>query len=97
MPTPKKYNTPAERTAAYRARLTKAKPVQTPYTALKPGYRKWEVMLEHIKDTLQLLIDERQEYFDDRSEAWQESDKAEEFTEKSDALQEAMDSLEGLE
>lgn len=97
MPTPKKYNSHAERTAAYRARLAKVKPVQTPYTALKPGYRRWEVMLDHIQDLLESVIDERQEYFDDRSETWQESDKAQEFTDKTDSLKEVLDLLEGLE
>lgn len=97
MPQPKKYKSGAERTAAYRARVGKAKPVPVPYTALKPGYRRWEVMTAQVRDMLQTVIDERSEYFDDRSEKWQESDKAQEFTENTDTLQEALELLEGLE
>lgn len=98
MPQPKIHESHAARTAAYRARLAKSKPpVQPHYTALKPGIRRWNLMIEHVRDTLQILLDERQEYFDDRSEAWQESEKAEEFTEKSDSLQEALDTLEALD
>lgn len=97
MPTPKKYNSHAERTAAYRQRLGKAvKPVKPHYTSLQPGYRRWSLMLESVQDTLQAVIEERQEYFDERSEAWQESGKSQEFSEKSDTLQEVLDTLEGL-
>lgn len=97
MPTPRIHESHAARTAAYRARIGKVKPVTTPYTALRPGYRRWEVMLEHVQGVLQTVIDERAEYYEERSEAWQESEKADSFTEKSETIQEALDLLEGIE
>ena len=97
MPQPKKYESAAARTAAWRQRTAQPKPAPAHYSALKPGYRRWDLMAEEARELLQTIADERAEYYDDRSEEWQESDRAEAFTEKTDAIQEIIDALEQLE
>lgn len=104
MPTPRKYESPAQRQAAYRARLVAAQdelltskglPSLPPIPAM-PGHRRWEAMIRMAFSLLQSAYAEMQGYFDERSESWCDSDRGEAFTERMDYLAELLDSFEAL-
>ena len=100
MPTPRKYSSPAERQAAYRARQRLASARQTSLTVAwptRPGYRRWDVMTKQVKDVLDIAVAEMQDYFDERTDEWQESDRAQALSDKMDLLMEAIDALERLD
>jgi hypothetical protein len=95
MPTPRKYATPAERQAAYRARRhvsTASLPLPPPV----PGYRRWAVMLSQTQGMLEQVAEEMTTYWDERSEAWQVSERGDQFTERLEALEEILTLLREL-
>ena len=98
MPTPRKYASGAQRQAAYRQRLARAKQThQAPAWPTKPGYRRWEAMTKQVKEVLDTALTEMQDYFDERSDAWQESERAQALSDRMDVLTEAIDALERLD
>ena len=52
------------------------------------------VRLDAIREDIEKLAEEAQEYYDNRSERWQESDAASEWEEKIDALNDAACSVQ---
>lgn len=104
MPTPRKYDSPAQRQAAYRARLTAARDELLaskglpllPSMPTMPGQRRWEAMIRIAFSLLESAYTEMRGYFDERSESWRDSEKGEAFTERLDELAELLDSFEGL-
>jgi hypothetical protein len=104
MPAPRKYDSPADRQSAYRARRkaehnellsSKGLPAMPPIPTM-PGDRRWDAMLQMAYTLLQSTHTEMQEYFDLRSESWQESERAEAFTDRMDELADLIDSFEAL-
>lgn len=97
MATPRQYATAADRQAAYRARRaatagTKSLPIPPP----KPGYRRWEVILDQVQAQLEGVVEEMADYRDERSEAWQNSVRCEQFTESLEALEDLIEQLREL-
>ena len=95
MPTPRKYDNPAQRQAAYRARLSAVQASQFPIPTV-PGYQRWQVMMGAALAMLTNVHHEMDNYYQQRSEAWQESEKAESFVERMDTLGEIIDLLDEL-
>jgi hypothetical protein len=95
MPTPRKYDNPAQRQAAYRARQATAQASQFPIPTV-PGYQRWQVMMGTALAMLTNVHHEMDNYYQQRSEAWQESEKAESFVERMDTLGEIIDLLDEL-
>lgn len=104
MPAGRKYDTPAQRQAAYRARqragrdeLSKTNGIPPlPAIPAMPGHRRWEAMLRMALLLVVSTHGEMRDYFDDRSESWRESDKAEAFVERADELVDLIDSFEAI-
>lgn len=102
MPAPRRYANPAQRQAAYRARLAEAKQQEGlaqripafPAVAPLPGPRRWQALTQHALLLLQIVQEEMQHYYDERSERWQESERGEAFLERLQAIQEAHSATE---
>jgi hypothetical protein len=92
MPTPRKYQTNAERQAAYRMRRMAIPAAVTPPPGA--GYRRWAGLLGQIHAGLATLTEEMAAYWDLRSERWQESERGEQFAERLDALEALRDQVE---
>lgn len=105
MPAKRKYDTTAQRQAAYRMRcraayneLSAQKGIpQLPPIPTMPSHRRWDAMLQMALRIVQSTHSEMQNYFDLRSESWQESDKAEVFIERMDELADLIGSFESLD
>ncbi len=104
MPTPRKYESGADRQRAYRARQAGARHAELqakglPATASissMPGNARWEAMRQRASALIDLMLNEMRAYADERSEAWQESDKGELFEERIclvEGAQEALDEI----
>ena len=96
MPTPRKYDNPAQRQAAYRARQATASEKSPPAIPTVPGYQRWQAMMGTALAMLTNVHHEMDNYYQERSEAWQESEKAESFAERMDTLGEIIDLLDEL-
>ena len=96
MPTPRKYNNPAQRQAAYRARLAAASN-GLPAIPTIPGYRRWQAMMGATLTMLANIHREMDDYHQERSESWRDSDRGEAFLERMDTLEEIIDLLETLD
>lgn len=103
MPTPRQYANPAERQAAYRARLAaarkqeqEAKELPLPAVASLPGPARWQALRRQAALLLERAEEEMQAYYDQRSERWQESERGEAFLERLEALQELHEAAEQL-
>ena len=95
MPSMRQYATNAARQAAYRARSTGQTPSSVP-TPERPGYRRWKVLLGHLRELLSTIQAEMAVYRAERSEAWQDSERGELFTAQEEALEEIIDLLNNL-
>ena len=95
MPIKRQYATNAARQAAYRARCTGQTPSSVP-PPTRPGYRRWGVLLGHMRALLSTILEEMAVYQAERSEAWQDSERGERFTEQTDALEEIIGLLNDL-
>jgi len=95
MPIMRQYATNAARQAAYRARCTGQTPsnVSAP---MRPGYRRWGVLLGHMRELLSTILQEMAVYQAERSEAWQDSERGELLTEQAEALEEIHGLLHDL-
>lgn len=97
MPTPRQYATAADRQAAYRARRRNAEAVATGRAfPVRPGYRRWAVVLAHIRCLLDTIMDEMAAYREERTEAWHDSERGELFSEQEEALEEIRTLLNDL-
>jgi hypothetical protein len=104
MPTPRQYANPAERQAAYRARLAAARKQEQeakglpplPAVASLPGQARWQALRRQAALLLQHAQEEMQAYYAQRSERWQDSERGEAFLERLEALQELHEAAEQL-
>jgi hypothetical protein len=104
MPTPKKYETEAEKHRAYRERKAAARLAElqqkglppVPPIATMPGTARWKALHEQAVKALETIRDEMQSYSEERSEQWQESERGEEFAARLEALEEMLSSLSDL-
>lgn len=97
MPTPRQYATSANRQAAYRARRRQAEAITTGRVfPVRPGYRRWAVLLAHIRSLLDTIMDEMTAYREERTEAWHDSERGELFREQEEALEEIRTLLNDL-
>lgn len=104
MPTPRKYNNPAERKAAYRHRCRQALaalgerkglPASAPIPTI-PSYPRWNAVLASARALLNMARDEMEVYTDERSEAWQDSERAQQMVDNITAIEEALSALDNI-
>ena len=104
MPQQRKYQTDAERQAAYRCRQVQARRNELadldlpplPTIAAMPGTARWKGALRWCVALLTLVRDEMSNYYDQRSESWQEGDGGAAHQERIEALETVLDALEQL-
>lgn len=104
MPTPRRYQDPAQRQAAYRRRSAEARKQELaakgmpplPIVPTIPGTRRWAAMTGQALLLLQTIQAEMQDYCEQRSDLWQESERGERMGERLQALQEAIATVEEL-
>ena len=94
MPRTRKYQTSAERQAAYRRR--RAQQGHTDPIPPAPGQRRWRAMLKAASALLGCAATEMQNYFDQHSEQWQSSQAGESLAEMLESLEDALTTLEDL-
>ncbi|MDQ2730938.1 MAG: hypothetical protein M3Y56_04710 [Armatimonadota bacterium] len=102
MPQPKKYQSDAQRQAAYRLRAEQARQEQLAARSLPPlpaipsmpGEARWKAALSHAHALVEKTLTEMQDYYDDRSEPWQESERGWTLADRIQALQDCLDTLE---
>ena len=89
MAQPRRYQTQAQRQAAYRARKAEARrqelaakglPPLPPIPSI-PGLARWQAALKQASLLLDQVAEEMETYYDERSERWQHSDQGETFQE----------------
>lgn len=105
MPTPRKYETTAQKQAAYRQRQQQMSQEQRkekslpalPAIAAMPGTARWRQTLRSIETMVVLLHDEMQEYADQRSDAWRETERGEQMQSNLQTLEEIRDHLQNLQ
>jgi len=105
MPQPRKYETHAQRQAAYLQRTRRAQDALLlscglptgPAIPSMPGTVRWAAAIAQSKDLLDTICQEMQDYFDDRSEEWRESEKAEAFVARMEATRELIDGFDAIE
>lgn len=104
MPQPRKYNSHAERQAAYQRRRQEALqrqlqekglPAGPPLPAM-PGTARWQCAIQKAVLFLATVAQEMESYYDDRSDAWRESDRGDVFQARLEAVQEAKSVVEDL-
>jgi len=89
MPTARKYESTAQRQAAYRLRCKEREvPVQA---AL--GRKSWKAMLGRALSLVEQTSEQMHGYYDARSEAWQDSDRGEAFIEMMESVADAVEAL----
>lgn len=92
MPTPRQYESDADRQRAYRQRqkqmltnLLDAKNLPSGQAIpTLPSYQRWKALHEKARADVQTMRDEMETYRDERSEQWQDSDRAAAFQEMLD-------------
>ena len=101
MPQPKKYQSNAQRQAAYRKRWTE-EPMNafaaqdlpgSTATPRPPGEKRWALRMKQACLILENISEEMKSYYQSRSERWQESERGEAFDERSQAVEELRESL----
>jgi ubiquinone biosynthesis protein UbiJ len=103
MPRPRKYATDAEKQAAYRARqgeriraVIEGRRPAAPAIGNMPAERRWTVLREQARETLEQLRDEMQEYHDARSDEWREGERGQAMGDRLDGLEQLLSDLEAL-
>ncbi len=104
MPTIRKYETNAEKQAAYRKRMKQDRACQLaarglpplPAIATMPGSARWKGALEQAAMLLESVCQEMQSYQEERSQQWQESERGEEFQERLQTLSNLSEELQML-
>lgn len=104
MPTPRKYATPAQRQAAYRARTEAAQSAQLAQRGLPalpaiptlPGTPRWNAALRYVTQMLTTVSEEMQDYFEERSEGWQEGERGQDHQERLASVEAVLEALSDL-
>ncbi len=104
MPTPKQYESRADRQKAYRQRTQQARMQEqeakglppAPPVPTMPSIARWKALHEQARAALDTMQSEMQGYFDERSETWQEGEKGEAFQEILDRVEEARTAVDDL-
>jgi hypothetical protein len=100
MPQPQKYNSHAERQAAYRRRrqdeLTqhldrKGLPHLPVGKTRVAGHARWQAAMSMVEAQMIRVEAEMEAYFEDRSERWQQAEKGEDFEQKLTDLRAALE------
>jgi hypothetical protein len=105
IPQPQHYASGAERQAAYRQRVAKARADQLnakglpslPAPSNVPGTPRWRSLLAQVRWALDTMESEMQAYSQARSEEWQDGEKGEAFQEKAQAVAALCAAAEELE
>lgn len=105
MPTPKVYESTAERMRAYRLRKKQAAGSELDVAGVGASaslgtaarYAHWNALIKSAQAALQTAHDQMEAYFADRSDRWQESDRGEQFQERIDSLENLLEDLAALE
>lgn len=103
MPTPRKYETAAQRQAAYRQRC-RQRQISTHSDAgltlaaipPAPGHRRWKAMSHQATCILEKALTEMEAYYDDKPERWQDSEKGEALCQTIETLEEAVAAIKEL-
>jgi hypothetical protein len=101
MPTPRKYESTADKQKAYRERVKDARLEElhqkgmpgVPAIPAMPGTVRWRALQSQALAALSCVCDEMDEYFDDRSVVWQEGARGEEFSARLDSIRDVLESL----
>lgn len=88
MPAARKYESAAERQAAYRLRCKERERTLAYPVPSAPGLRRWTAMFGRALYLVEKASEEMQTYCDGKSEAWQDSERGEAFA---DAMESAQD------
>jgi hypothetical protein len=104
MPTPKKYESLAEKQKAYRERAAAARIQELQQKGLPagpsipsmPGTKRWDALKMQSLTALSSVVDEMRAYYEERTQTWQESERGEEFSEHLSEIEELCSSLESL-
>ena len=92
MPAAKKYESAAQRQAAYRARRKELG--QSPQCSVTGSvYRRWEKMRKQALSLLKEVVCEMETYHARRSEPWQDSLRGEAFTELMESVADIVEAL----
>ena len=104
MPTPKQYDSNAQRQKAFRDR--KAQAIKEQLAAKQfpnavavsniPSMTRWKALHSNAQAALDAMQSEMQAYYDERSEQWQESDKGQHFRDLLDQLDQTKTSVEEI-
>lgn len=97
MPTAKKYESAAQRQAAYRHRCKQRKSSLTNPVPTAPGRKSWKAALASALHLVEQTSDQMQDYYDARSEAWQDSERGEAFTEEMESVADAAEALREIQ
>jgi len=105
MPTPKKYESEAERQAAYRDRQRRARAEEraskglppVPAVPTMPGTARWRGLIETARAALETTREEMETYHAERTDRWREGDRAEQMLETTATLEGIINDLEGIE
>lgn len=93
MPMPRKYESVAERQAAYRSRRREQELVSTASIPSTPGRRRWRTMLRQALYLVEQAGREMEAYYDEKTESWQESERGEAFAEAMESAAEISSAL----
>jgi uncharacterized membrane protein YgaE (UPF0421/DUF939 family) len=104
MPQPKKYDSHAQRQAAYHRRREEARQKQLqekglpalPVISNIAGTTRWRQAIANAASLLELVDQEMEVYFDERSDAWQESERAELFQERIESIRDIRSMIDEL-
>ena len=91
MPAARKYESAADRQAAYRLRCKERERSPPSSRATGSVYRRWEAMQRQALSILEQVTGEMEVYFDQRSEAWRDSDRGEAFAEMMESLADVVE------
>jgi hypothetical protein len=102
VPTPKRYQTNAQRQAAYRQRCAAATQALLATKRLPPlanipsipSHPRWRAMAANARTLLLAIGQEMNDYYDQRSDAWRDTEQADDLGEQIEAVQEAIQSLD---
>jgi hypothetical protein len=93
MPMPRKYESSAEKQAAYRLRCKQRELIVANSIPSTPGRRRWRAMLGQALYLIEQAGREMEAYHDQRPESWQESERGEAFAEAIESATEITSAL----
>ena len=101
---PRRYDTAAQRQAAYLQRQAAAREAlllakglpPLPALATMPGDRRWGILIQNAARGLEIAAEEMEAYFDERTARWREGEKGEEFVARLEELKSILTDLARL-